>query len=346
MRLPNGVGSISKLSGNRRKPFVVRKTIGFDADGKQLVKTIGTYAKRSEALTALMEYNKDSSAFDAKQYTFEKAYNGFTNEKFEKQGKRIPSSYSSAYKRCATLHKVSLSDIKVINMKSIIETAPTTSNKRDLNTLFNQVFKWAVKNEIVERNPAEKLDYTKLEKSEIHQPFTLDEIKTLWKHKDEYGVKLWLIYIYTGVRPSELRLIKNTDIHLEEGFMVGGIKTENSKNRCIPLADCIRPFFTELMTDQYAYLVRNQERNVSDRPVSSRHLTRILAEVCERFNMHHLPHDSRHTTATLLNDADVPLLTIQHILGHSSGGGTTGKIYVHKNILKMLEAVNKLPFYA
>lgn len=31
MRLPNGFGSVYKLSGNRRRPFVVKKTI----NGKQ-----------------------------------------------------------------------------------------------------------------------------------------------------------------------------------------------------------------------------------------------------------------------------------------------------------------------
>jgi len=30
MRLPNGYGSVAKLSGNRRNPYVVRKTTGFD----------------------------------------------------------------------------------------------------------------------------------------------------------------------------------------------------------------------------------------------------------------------------------------------------------------------------
>ena len=30
MRLPNGYGSISKLSGKRRKPWIVRITDGFD----------------------------------------------------------------------------------------------------------------------------------------------------------------------------------------------------------------------------------------------------------------------------------------------------------------------------
>ena len=34
MRLPNGYGGVTKLSGRRRKPYMVRKTIGWHIDEK------------------------------------------------------------------------------------------------------------------------------------------------------------------------------------------------------------------------------------------------------------------------------------------------------------------------
>ena len=34
MRLPNGYGGVTKLSGRRRKPYMVRKTIGWHIDKK------------------------------------------------------------------------------------------------------------------------------------------------------------------------------------------------------------------------------------------------------------------------------------------------------------------------
>ena len=56
MRLPNGFGGISKLSGNRRKPYAVRITIGWTDEAKQIVKYLGYYKTRSEALKALSAY--------------------------------------------------------------------------------------------------------------------------------------------------------------------------------------------------------------------------------------------------------------------------------------------------
>lgn len=45
MKLPNGFGSVYKLPGRRRRPFVVKKTFA----GKQ--KTIGYFASHDEALS-------------------------------------------------------------------------------------------------------------------------------------------------------------------------------------------------------------------------------------------------------------------------------------------------------
>ena len=50
MRLPNGYGSIYKIGGKRRKPFAVRITTGWEDNGKQIIKYLGTFRTRAEAL--------------------------------------------------------------------------------------------------------------------------------------------------------------------------------------------------------------------------------------------------------------------------------------------------------
>ena len=61
MKLPNGYGSVTKLSGNRRKPYLARVTLGWITD-EQTGKTVqnrvplGTFKTKKEALQALAEY--------------------------------------------------------------------------------------------------------------------------------------------------------------------------------------------------------------------------------------------------------------------------------------------------
>ena len=58
MKLPNGFGSVHKLTGNRRKPWRARKTVGWDFDpvekkAKQKYITIGYYTTQKDAIQAL-----------------------------------------------------------------------------------------------------------------------------------------------------------------------------------------------------------------------------------------------------------------------------------------------------
>lgn len=55
----------------------------------------------------------------------------------------------------------------------------------------------------------------------------------------------------------------------------------------------------------------------------------------------HLPHDGRHTCATLLDNAEVPLKISQLILGHTSQD-ITNRVYNHKTIQQLIDAIDKI----
>ena len=53
MRNPNGFGTVVKLSGNRRNPYAVRKTVGWNGKGHPIYRAIGYAATRQEGLMML-----------------------------------------------------------------------------------------------------------------------------------------------------------------------------------------------------------------------------------------------------------------------------------------------------
>jgi len=78
VRLPNGYGGVTKLSGRRRKPYMVRKTIGWHIDEKTDKKVqdyvvIGYAATKSEALQMLADYNNNPFDVSASKITFKEA---------------------------------------------------------------------------------------------------------------------------------------------------------------------------------------------------------------------------------------------------------------------------------
>ena len=62
MRAPNGYGTVYKLKGKRRRPWVVRVTVGYKPNKNgglsPQVHYIGYYATQKEAYQARDEYNK------------------------------------------------------------------------------------------------------------------------------------------------------------------------------------------------------------------------------------------------------------------------------------------------
>lgn len=73
------------------------------------------------------------------------------------------------------------------------------------------------------------------------QPFTDDEVNTVWKYQNEPWVDSVLVFLYSGWRISELLSMKKSDVDLHAGTMKGGTKTKAGKDRVVPIHSKIRP---------------------------------------------------------------------------------------------------------
>ena len=87
MKLPNGYGSVVKLSGKRRKPYQVRKTTGWHYDKEkdrqvQDMITVGYAATRAEGLQMLAEYNNNPFDTKAAKMTFSDVYEEWSKHKY------------------------------------------------------------------------------------------------------------------------------------------------------------------------------------------------------------------------------------------------------------------------
>ena len=86
MKLPNGYGSISKLSGKRRKPYMVRITTEpiYDKEKDDYIiqrVILGYYKTRKEALSALAQYNDNPFKITDNDLTFSQAYEIYLKSK-------------------------------------------------------------------------------------------------------------------------------------------------------------------------------------------------------------------------------------------------------------------------
>ena len=171
------------------------------------------------------------------------------------------------------------------------------------------------------------------------RPFTPEELQILWQNSDDFTVKIALILCYTGLRPIELLKMKNSDVHLAEKYMRGGVKTAAGKNRVIPIAEKILPFISEMYNPQNEFLITQSGKPIKYQNFLQKNWRKN--EILKSLPAKHLPHDGRHTCATLMDDAEVPLKIRQLILGHSSKD-ITNRVYTHKTIQQLIDAINRI----
>lgn len=356
MRLPNGYGTVYKLSGNRRRPFVAAVPVGFNEKGKVIQEPLGYFAKKAEGLAALVDYNekkKGKTAAEAcsefkkiqkaQAYTFADIYNMWAQQRFGDKGKPIPNSYKAAYAWSVSLYDMVFKDIRQRHMQKVVDDCPKDySTKKLIKTLFNQLSKYALGNDIVKTTYSSLVELPYKPKSDKHKPYTDNELRSLWAASDDVGVQTILIMSYTGMRPSEFLKIKTADVHLDERYMRGGIKTEAGIDRVIPIADCIYPFIAAMYNPKFEYLFTTPEGEAIN---YDKYYRRIFHPTLEKLNFgKHYPHDGRHTCASALDRAGINKVIVQLILGHE-GDDVTDKVYIHKYIPELVAAANKQPVF-
>lgn len=347
-KLPNGYGSVYKLQGNRRNPYVAKKTKGWSINpetGKatQLYITVGYYPTRKDALTALSEYNANPYDVSSK-ITLKEVYEKWSDEHFKNVSDSNVKGYKAAWKLCNKIENMKIVDIKLDHLQMIVnESGKNTPTLRKLKVLLGLMYKYAVIHEIIpqEKNKVEYLDIKRAGNPNAldRKPFTKSELKHIWKIKDtNIYYSVILILIYTGVRISELLDLKKEDIHLEEKwFFVAASKTRAGV-RAVPIAEKILPFFQSWMQKDCEYLICTPENNHF---LYKNYYDSYWKPLMENLNMNHRPHDTRHTCISLLAAADVNDKIIKKIIGHK-GQSVTENVYTHFEIEELLDAINKI----
>lgn len=262
MRLPSGYGSVVKLSGKRRKPFQVRLTKGFTDEGKQIYIYLGYFVSKTEALEALAEYNSSPYDITRETITFSEVYKKWSKEHFKRVSDSSIERYGNAYRKyCKSLYKMRFKDIRLTHLQGVIDDCGMAHPTRaSIKTLFNVLFKYAMKNDIVEKDYAQYVDIGKREGKINRKPFTQEEIDKLFKHVNDIDyIDTVLIMIYTGLRIGELLDLKIENVHLDERYMIGGLKTEAGKDRVIPINKKIEPFIRKYYEENKdkTYLITN-----------------------------------------------------------------------------------------
>lgn len=342
MRLPNGYGSVHQLKDKpRRNPWRARITKGWnESNGKQQFETLGYYPTRKDALKALADYHENPYSIE-QTITFAEMYEKWSKEKFDTISHSNELAYKASYAVCTSLYQMQFVQIRKSHLQAVVDNCgknyPTL---RKLKVLFNQLYKFAMENDICDKDYSQFVDIAKHKErtEEKHKPFTDAEIKRLWKEteRNEY-ISTILMLLYSGVRVSELLDLKKENVHLAERYFDVVESKTDAGIRKVPIADRTMPFFEVWMENGSNYLIANKK---GGKFVYSTYMRYYWEPLMQELNFDHLPHDTRHTTISLLAKAEVNPTIIKRIVGHSGAMDLTEKVYTHFEIQQLIDAIN------
>lgn len=360
MKNPNGYGGISKLPGNRRKPYRVRLTAGWQQhdNGKLLQKyhTLGYYTSRRAALIALADYNKRPYDLNQQHLTFSKLYEQWYDKHTARLSKSSRNSFAAAWKKCSDLFEQPISKIKKSHMQAVLDRnqhlSPSVQTR--LKTIFRGIFRLALENDLISVDYSSYLEKTVAVSQTTRSIFTSSEIRLLWQNLDlalpladgsrhHYTdvclVDTVLIMLYSGIRIGELLEIQIAHIDLKKQIIdLHGTKTK-AAHRILPLHKDILPLIAARMHGTYLIETPNGHKLTYDT-----YKKRFFELLMTKLKLQHKPHDCRHTFISGMDTCGVSASSVilKRIVGHANADITES--YTHKNIRQLLNAVNQLKY--
>ena len=265
--------------------------------------------------------------------TFEEVYKKWYDWKYGEHAAKKLSESTARATRVAFTHLTALHDkpMESITLTELQDTINgiqlSTSAVSTVLTLIKQVYRFAVPRELCEKDLGAYVVMPSTPDQEHHEPFTDEELKVLWKHRQEPIPKRILIMCYSGFRVSAYRTIET---NTAEWYFKGGVKTAAGKGRIVPIHSGIRQLVLDVNGDYYnrqCIEMFRKQMHVSLRSIGLRELT---------------PHSCRHTFSRLCESYGVAEADRKRMMGHSFGADITNGVYGHRTLEELRVELEKI----
>lgn len=334
MKNPNGYGCVKHLSGSRRNPFAFVVT----DHGKQIVK--GYFPTKMDALAYQVEYWNTHGRTRLSEITLEELYAEWLPAHRSYVAESTVQSYQSAYGHLHPLYGMPIKEIKYKHMQATLDAMGGLSyaSKKKVRNLLSLLWAYARKMDYTSNDYTGLLRIGKNRPVNPHHAISRRKVNALWRMTDVPGIDIILILIYTGMRNGELRALLKSDVNRRQKY----IRIRKSKTaagvRIIPIHSHIWPLTEKRLHCSGGHLFCDG----NGKPYTYSRLARLFVRVMKLVHGEkHKLHDTRHTCATWLDDAEVNDNAKKMILGHARNDVTNG-VYTHKPLRQLRKAIEKI----
>ena len=343
MKRPNGYGTITKLSGARRKPYAVRVSQR-DKKGRIVQRYLSFHATQKEAFEALESYTKkratgEAPAPESLGVTLQEVYRLWSARKYEGAGKSLVGKYRASWRRVSRYALKPIRTIGVDQWQAIIDDARSAGLSQSAVSsdimLVRALCSYAMERDWMLKDYSQFVRLPSIPPKYEKGAFSLSEIETIetLARQGIPGADATLVLCYTGWRVSEFLQLTLDSYDPREKTLRGGLKTKAGKNRIVPIHPRIQPYVDDwaAQNGQYLYLFKGAHNAENFRRT-------LFSPLMERLNRPTAtPHWCRHTFASLLHQANANELNIKRLMGHSDKDVT--ERYTHTSLEELRNTI-------
>ena len=326
----NGAGSITKLKGNRARPYLARLPATLQS-GTRAQRTLGMFATYQEADAALRAVANSSGS--AAAYTLRQIYEIFTSGNyFSRLSKDGRKSHVGAWKYLEPYASKRMYRITKLEFQSAVDAMAQRGLKREtmakVRNLSSLLCKEAMGLGIITVNYGALVQLPRQD-SKKQTPFSNAEVKLLWDAAmagDATAMHV-ILDCYTGMRPGEMFGVE-IDKHLFRTaagwYFITGSKTAAGRNRISPIPHAIH-WIIDALADgrKEGLLIRSPEgRRVDLANWRRRQFGPLMRSLGIEGKT---PYSCRHTFSNLQKRRGVEPEIMMEVMGHEDYSTTVEK---------------------
>jgi integrase len=220
-------------------------------------------------------------------------------------------------------------------MLPAVKVRPATVNRQ--RTFLSGIMTEAERRGYIDRNPARGVQNLPEHNKKLRW-LTDSEEDRLLAHAPEYLRPIITVALHTGMRRGEVLALKWADLDQK---LVRVTHTKNHRIRYIPMNSTLKKLLESMKPEattweKSPYVFSNEETETKFKDLS-----RAFEGACRRAGLEDVTfHTLRHTFASRLAQAGIPLNTVRELLGH--GDMTVTMRYAHLAPNNLMEAVQVL----
>lgn len=304
----NGVSWFARFRKNNKQYYISDKT------------QLGCYNKVKET------YQKDYKQISTKTTLYQWYEQWLALYKTNVRESTI-KEYKNNMKHILSISNQPIETIKTIDILQILANIPHERQKQKVYEFLNDLFKKAIINEIIIKNPMIYIEKPKHKKEHVIPLTEKDEI-IFEKYCLDHNQDIYLIALWQGLRPGEVLALQRQNLDFENriisinnslDFHNKLNKTKNDYSiRKMPMRD-----------KTYNLLIKYANKEGRLFQIAKQTAGRQFKEIVDKLfqNNKYQFKSLRSTFITMCQENNIPLHIIQNWVGHVQGSNVTNEVY-------------------